>query len=54
MASTENVGGKLLKGIKCIYVNTLAYVRVKECESERFMIDSGVKQVCIMSSWFFN
>ena len=49
-----NVGGKLLNGIKSVYVNTLACVRVKGCESECFRIDSGVRQVCIMSPWLFN
>ena len=29
-----DVGGKLLNGIKCMYVNSLACVRVKEGESE--------------------
>ena len=38
---------KLLNGIKSIYVNSLACVRVKGCESESFRVDSGVRQVCI-------
>ena len=29
-----DVGGKLLNGIKSVYVNSLAYVRVKGNESE--------------------
>ena len=29
-----NVGGKLLSGIKCVYVDRVAYVSVKEGESE--------------------
>ena len=35
MVSTEmyDVGGKLLNGINSIYVNSLACVRVKGCES---------------------
>ena len=28
-----DVGGKLLNGIKSVYVNSLAYVRIKGCES---------------------
>ena len=48
------VGGKLFNDIKSVYVNSLACVRVKECENECFRIDSGVRQVCIMSPWFFN
>ena len=38
-----HVCGKLLNGIKSIYVNSLACVRVKGCESECFRIDSGVR-----------
>ena len=48
-----DVGGKLLCGIKSMCVNNLACVRVKVNESERFRIDSGVMQGCIMSSWLF-
>ena len=44
-----DVGGKLLDGIKSIYVNSLHCVRIKGGESECLRIDSGVKQVCIMS-----
>ena len=43
-----------MNGIKNIYVNSSAYVRVKMGESERFRIDSGVRQGCIMSPWLFN
>ena len=42
-------GGKLLSGIKRIYVVGSACVRVKWGESERFRIDSGVRQGCIVS-----
>ena len=48
------MGGKLLKGIKSIYVDSLACVRVKGDESEWFRIDSGVRHGCIMSLWIFN
>ena len=37
-----------------VYVNSLVFVRVKGCEGECFSVDSGVKQVCIMSPWLFN
>ena len=37
--------GKLLNGIKSIYVNSLVCVRVKGGWSECFRIDSGVKRV---------
>ena len=49
-----DVGDKLLSGIKSMYVDSLACVRVKWCESERFRIDSGVRQGCIMSPRLFN
>ena len=38
-----HVVGKLLNGIKSMYVNSLVCVRVKGCESECFRIDSGVR-----------
>ena len=49
-----DVGGKLLGVIKSMYVDSLACVRVKGSESERFEIDRGVKQGCIMFPWLFN
>ena len=36
-----DVGGKLLNGIKSMYANSLACVKVKVCKSECFRIDSG-------------
>ena len=38
-------GVKLLSGIKSMYVDSTACVRVKWGESERFRIDSGVYHV---------
>ena len=49
-----DVGGKLLGGIKSMYVYSLDCVRVKGSENEWFKIDSGVRQGCIMSPWLFN
>ena len=46
----HDVGGKLLNIIKSMYANTLACIRVKECESECFRIESGVRQGYIMST----
>ena len=44
-----DVEGKLLGGIKSMYVDSLACVRVKGSESEWFKIDTGMRQGCIMS-----
>ena len=49
-----DLGGELFNGIKSVYVNSLACVRVKGCERECFRINSGVRQVHIMSPWLFN
>ena len=38
------VGDKLLNGIKSMYVNILACVRIKGGMREQFRIDSGVRQ----------
>ena len=51
---TYDVNGKTLNGIKSMYVNSLAFVRIKGGESECFRINSGVRQGCIISPWFFN
>ena len=42
-----DVGGKILSGIKNIYVDSLARIKVKGGESERFTIDSG-KRLCLI------
>ena len=44
-----DVRGKRLSDIKSMYVNSSACVRVKGGESERFRIDGGMRQECIMS-----
>ena len=48
-----DVGDKLLGGIKSMYVDSLSCYRVKGGESERFRIDSGVRQDCIIPPWLF-
>ena len=40
--------------IKSMYVDSSACVRVKECESKQFRMDSGKREGCIMSPWLFN
>ena len=37
-----------------MYIDSLACVRVKWGESERFRINSRVRLGCIMSPWLFN
>ena len=49
-----DVGGKRLSGIKTVYVDSSACVKVKGGERELFRIDSGVRLGCIMSPWLFN
>ena len=49
-----DVGAKLLGGIKSMYVESLACVRVKGSVSKWFRIDSGVRQGCMMSPWLFH
>ena len=48
------MGVKLLSGIKSMYVNNLARVRVKKGDSKCFRIENGVGQGCVMSHWLFN
>ena len=47
-------GGKLFNRIKSMHVESLACVRVKGGDSDRFWTDSGVRQGCIMSPCLFN
>ena len=49
-----DVGDTLLNDFTSVSVNSLACFIIKGGESECFRIDSGVKQGCIMSLWFFN
>ena len=47
-------GGKLLSGIKSMYVDSSACIRVKGDESKQFRIDNGVRQGYIMYPWLSN
>ena len=49
-----DVGGKFFSGIKSMYVESSACVRIKGGVSERCRIDSGVRQECIMYPWLFS
>ena len=44
-----DVGGKLLRGIRSMYVHIPACVRVKGGEGESFRIESDVRQGCVIS-----
>ena len=48
------ISGTLPNRIKIIYVNSQAYLIIKDCESECFRIDSVVRKGRIMHSWFLN
>ena len=52
--SMYDVGNKLLNGIRIIYINSLACVRVNGGKSECFGINRGVRQGCMTSPWLFN
>ena len=43
-----------MNGIKSIYVDSSACVRVKWGVNERLRIDNGVRQGCIISPWLFD
>ena len=47
-------GGKLMNGIKSMYVNRLTCVKIKWVESDCFRIDNDVRQGYIMSLWLLN
>ena len=49
-----DVEGKLLSGFRSMHVDSSACIKVKGGESERFRIDTGVRQGCIISPWLFN
>ena len=47
------VGGKLLKAVHSFYVD-MACARVGMDVSEWFLVNIGLRQGCVMSSWLFN
>ena len=48
------IGGRLLRGVKSLYVVSKACVRVGNEVSEWFPVRVGLKQGCVMSLWLFN
>ena len=54
MLRVYGVGGKLLKAVQSIHVDSRACVRVGNDVSEWFMVNVGLRQGCVMSPWLFN
>ena len=48
------IGGRLLRGVKSLYVGSKACVRVGNEVSEWFPVRVGPRQACAMSPWLFN
>jgi len=48
------LAGRLLKGVKCFYVNSRTCVRVGNSVSDWFPPRIGLRQGCVMSPWLFN
>ena len=48
------IGGRLLQGVKSLYVGSKACVRVGNEVSEWFPVRVGLRQGCVMSPWLFN
>ena len=46
--------GRLLRGVKSLYVGSKACVRVGNEVSEWFPVRVGLGQGCVMSPWLFN
>ena len=49
MLRLYDLGGKRLSGIKSMYMDSSACVRVKRGERDQFRIYSGMRQRCILS-----
>ena len=54
MRSVYRVGGKLLKAVQSFYLESRACVLVGNDVSERFPVNVGLRQGCVMSPWMFN
>ena len=48
------IGGRLLQGVKRLYVGSKACVRVGNEVSEWFPVRVGLRQGCVMSPWLLN
>ena len=54
MLRVYGVGGKLLKAAQSFYLDCRACVRVEMDVSERFKVNFGLRQGCVIPPWFFN
>ena len=50
----HGIGGRLLRGVKSLYVGSKACVRVGIEVSEWFPVRMGLRQGCVMLPWLFN
>ena len=50
----NGIGGRLMRGVKSLYVGSKACVRVGNEVSEWFPVRVGLRQGCVMSPWLFN
>ena len=48
------IGGRLLRGVKSLFVGSKACFRVGNEVSEWFPVRVGLRQGCVMSPWLFN
>ena len=54
MLRVYGVGGKLLKTVQSVYVDSRACVYVLNDVSQWFPVNLGLRQGCVMSPWLFN
>ena len=54
MLRVHGVEGKWLKAVQSFYVDSRACVRVGNDVSERFPVNVGLRQGCVMSPWLFS
>ena len=54
MLRVYGVGGKLLKAVHSFYIDSRTCVLVGNDVSERFPVNVGLRQGCVMSPWLFN
>ena len=50
----NGIGGRLLRGVKSLYVGSKACVRLGNEVSEWFPVRVGLRQGCVMLLWLFN